>query len=99
MKLLTQEIRKKLPKLYSQEKSEDPTIIVKFFCPWNNWTWYAYEFDGEDMFFGFVVGLENELGYFSLSELESINGPFHLKIERDLYFDPKPLSEVRKLYE
>ena len=41
MKLLTKEIEKKLPKLYSQEKVENPVIIVKFFCPWNQWTWFS----------------------------------------------------------
>jgi len=30
----------------------------------------------------------DELGYFSLSELKEVN------IERDLYFEPKPLKEI-----
>ena len=95
MKLLTQEIRKKLPPLGSQDNNPDPTIIVKFFCPWNSWSWYAYEFDGEDIFFGYVRGDFNEFGTFSLSELESIRGPMGLTIERDLYFTAKPLSECK----
>jgi hypothetical protein len=96
VKLLTKEIQKKLPTLYSQEKNPDPIAQVKFFAPWSNWTWYATEFDGEDTFFGFVVGHENELGYFSLRELESVRGRFGLKIERDLYYTPEPLSKIRK---
>jgi hypothetical protein len=37
----------------------------------------------------------DEWGYFSLSELESIKcPPFGLGIERDLYFNPKPISKV-----
>ena len=95
MKLLTEEIKKKLPPLYSQEKVKDPIAQVKFFTPWTSWTWFATEYDQKDTFFGLVVGNETELGYFSLSELESINGPFELKIERDLYFEPKKLSEIR----
>jgi hypothetical protein len=43
MKLLTKEIREKLPPLYSQEKEEDPFVVVKFFDPVGSWTWYAYE--------------------------------------------------------
>ena len=94
MKLLTEEIRKKIPPLYSQENVKDPIVHVKFFTPWTNWTWYATEFDGKDLFFGWVVGLEKELGYFSLSEMESIRGPGGIGIERDMYFVPKPLSQV-----
>jgi len=95
MKLLTEEIRKKLPPLGSQAENMDPTIIVKFFCPWNHWTWFAYEFDGEDIFFGYVKGDFNEIGSFSLSELESVRGPLGLGIERDIHFRPKPLSQCK----
>ena len=95
MKLLTQEIRKQLPSIGSQDQEKDPTAIVKFFCPWNHWSWYAYEFDQEDIFFGFVKGDFNEFGTFSLSELESVKGPMGLGIERDLYFTPKPISQCK----
>jgi len=37
---------------------------VKFFSPWMNWTWYAVEFDGKDIFFGLVEGFATEWGYF-----------------------------------
>lgn len=47
------------------------------------------------MFFGLVDGFEKELGYFSLRELFEANGPFGLKIERDIHWKPKPLSELR----
>ncbi|KKL93186.1 hypothetical protein LCGC14_1877210, partial [marine sediment metagenome] len=95
MMILTQEIRKRLPPIRSQEHVEDPIVQVKFFTPWTNWTWYAIEFDGEDEFFGLVQGHEVELGYFSLKELESVRGPFGLNIERDRHFEPTPLSKVR----
>ena len=115
MKLLTKEIVSKLPALYSQENVKDPVIVLKLFCPWSNWTWYATEgsyvcgecgscdcMDPEHartpkdmMFFGLVKGHEEELGYFSLGELEGIRGPVGLKVERDLYWKPKPLSEVK----
>ena len=35
-----------------------------------------------------------ELGYFNLSELESVRGPMGLPIERDLYFEPTSLEEI-----
>ena len=96
MELLTQTLREQLPPLYSQEHEADAMVICKFFCPWNRWTWYATEFDGEDMFFGWVVGDEQELGYFLLSDLEKTIGPARLQIERDLHFKPTRLSIIRK---
>jgi hypothetical protein len=99
MKLLTKEIRKRLPPLYSQENNPDPLVICKFFYPDFSWTWYAIEFDGNDLVFGYVAGFECELGYFSLSELLSNRGKLGLPIERDLYFEPTPLSQVRKWHE
>jgi len=87
MELLPQEIRQALPLLRSTEAlGMDAPIIAKFFTPTSNWTWYATEFDGDDLFFGLVDGHEKEIGYFSLSELEAVRGPLGLGIERDLYF-------------
>ena len=76
MKLLTKEIQKKLPPLYSQENVKDPKVWVKFFCPWNGWTQYGIEYSEEEgIFFGYVEGLDKEFGNFTLSELSEIVGP------------------------
>ena len=99
MKLLTAELRITLPSLYSQEKTEDPTIHCKFFTPDSNWTWYVTEGEADEndfRFFGYVCGMEDEWGYFLLSELEGARGPLGLAIERDLHLTPKPFSEVVK---
>jgi Protein of unknown function (DUF2958) len=88
-------VRKKLPALYSTENERDPLMIVKFFTPDAGRTWYVSEFDGEDIFFGWVDGLEQELGYFSLAELQQARGPFGLPIERDINFEPTHLSEIK----
>jgi hypothetical protein len=45
------------------------------------------------IFFGLVYGLEKEYGYFRLSELVSVRGPFGLRLERDLFFRPTPLAD------
>jgi DUF2958 family protein len=109
---LTKELEKALPALYSQENTPDPLVVCKFFTPDAGWTWFAiegspvdedgfYDTDKEKVdfvFFGLVSGLDVELGYFSLSELKSIRGKFGLPVERDLYFQPTRLSEVKKLY-
>jgi hypothetical protein len=94
--LLDNESREKLPPLYSgEEQGLDALAQVKFFTPDSSWSWFASEYDGEDILFGLVVGLEIEFGYFSLSELKSVKGPLGLPIERDLHFDPKSLRELR----
>ncbi len=116
MKLLTEELKKKIPALYSQENEKDPEVICKFFDPAGSWTWYViegspvdkdglYDTDNEKvdfLFFGYVVGHEPELGYFSLKELltakQGLKSIRALPIERDLYFKPCKLSEVKKLY-
>jgi len=95
-KLMPDSIRKKIPKLYSQENVKDPIVYVKFFTPYSNWTWYATEFDGKDLFFGLVKGFETELGYFSLNELATLEKNGLPLVERDKWFKPKKLSEVRK---
>jgi hypothetical protein len=89
MKLLTKEILKKFPKWRSTDgKPEgEVKVIAKFFNPTGAGTWYATEFDGEDSFFGYAVIFEGELGYFSLSELQSVRGRFGLGIERDLHWN------------
>jgi hypothetical protein len=96
MKLLTKELRAKLPKLYETEDVpvEEKTVVVKFFTPDSSWTWYAVEFDGEDLFFGLVDGFEKEWGYFSLRELQSVKGKLGLPIERDLYFEPTKIKDL-----
>jgi len=101
MKLVTKELENKTPTLYEQDgKGEEAIVYFKLFAPWTSWTWYVTEYDpGQRLCFGLVVGQETELGYFSLEELESVNGPFGLKIERDLYFSPTSLGECRALHE
>lgn len=97
MQLLTEELRAQLPTLYSQESISDPIVHLKFFTPDSNWTWYATEGEPDDddfRFFGYVIGLAEEWGYFVLSELESARGPLGLPIERDVYFTPRPFSTI-----
>ncbi|MHB0858989.1 MAG: DUF2958 domain-containing protein [Anaerolineae bacterium] len=75
MKLLTKAVLRMLPPLGSQEENGlDALARVKFFTPDAGWTWWASEFDGEDIFFGLVQGAEKELGYFRLSELRQVRG-------------------------
>ena len=106
MKLLTKAIEAQLKKnpLYSGEREDFAKVIVKFFTPASSWTWYVLEAEqeGDDWrFFELVDGHEKELGYFMLSELQSVRGPFNLGVERDKYFDSyqvkKSTNEVLRI--
>lgn len=100
MKLLTKEIERTLPPLYSQDEVEDPICNLKFFTPDAGWTWYIVEGekqeDGDWLFFAKVVSPivpEGELGYVLLSQLKTVRGSLGLSVERDLWWRARPLSQ------
>lgn len=103
MELIPKEIEAIIPLLYSQETVPDPVAVIKLFGPCGRYTLYVLEGsrhpDGDLLLFGFCVsplGPDcDELGYASLRQLESVRGPLRLGIERDLYFKPTPLSQIR----
>ena len=97
MKLLTKEILSKVPALYSQEnEGSDAIAYAKVFNPTGAGTWYMTEYNPEDgTAFGKCIIHEEEIGYFSIPELESITLRFGLKIERDIHFTPKPLRDCK----
>ncbi len=96
-KLIPQTLLGDIPDLYATEGEINPLCYVKLFTPDSNWTWYIIELSKNDMntCYGYVQGLENELGYFTLEELESIHGPLGLAVERDLSFQPSLLSKLK----
>ena len=95
MELMTEKILDTFKKTGSQENEKDPKIIVKYFTPWSNWTWFATEYDPEtEVFFGLVDGIYREWGSFSLSELKEITGFGGLTVERDLYSKPDRISDI-----
>lgn len=102
MKLMTAELKKKLPKLYSTEDvpADQKMVHAKFFDPCGRGTWYITEFDGKDLLFGFAVsplGPDcDEWGYISLAELSAAHNRFGLGIERDLYWTPKAFGEIER---
>lgn len=96
MKLLTEELSKKLQGQYPKGSDFDQMVICKFFDPCGSWTWYVMNQDPEDFnyLWGIVNGFEIEMGSFSLSELEGVKGPLGLGIERDLHFKPLSAQEL-----
>ena len=98
MKLMTKELEALFKKTGSQEKNPDPLVIARFFNPTGVGNWYATEYDPTtEEFFGFVSIFNDdcdEWGYFSLAELQEFKGQFGLGIERNLYCEVKPMSEI-----
>ncbi len=99
MSLIPQDIFNKIPNLYETENQKDKICYLKLFLADSNWTWYIIEIDKQDnnTCFGFVDGLEQELGYFTIKELENLRGQFGLKVELDSSFTPTQLSKIRAL--
>ncbi len=96
--LMTREITEGLPRLYEQDGAEDLTVYVHYFSCVNGWDWWLLEFDGTDEVFGLVEGYDDELGYFSIKEMEELNRQMGFAaVERDEHFEPKPLGAVRGL--
>lgn len=103
MQLLNDELLKQFREVGSQEEIDDPMILTKFFSPTGTASWFAYEYDEENRLFYCWVSIfrdwNDELGPVSLDELQEYRGKLGLGIERDLFFKPKRLSEVkRELY-
>jgi len=96
MGLIPQDLLKTLPKLYETEDQNDPLCHIKLFTPDANFTWYIIEVSiDENLSYGYVKGLEDELGYFSLDEIADIRGSLGLKVEIDSLFKPTLLSKIR----
>ena len=102
MKLLTKALIRRFEKVGSQDEAKDPIVIARFFNPTGRGIWFATEYNPEEkLFFGYVsiFGDHNdELGSFSLAELENFVGKFGLSIERDLYFHEQELSKAAKTF-
>ena len=95
--LIPREIAATVPPLYATEEEADPTACVRPFSR-SGWAWLVTEYDPESgEAFGLVRGFEEEWGYFSVREMEDLNRSKGFgAVERDLSFEPKPLSEARR---
>ena len=103
MKLITADIQKKLEKNYEKamETGESGDVVLKLFAPWGSATWLITDIDPDgdrmmglcDLGMGFC-----EFGSVSLSELQSVTGPFGLKVERDRFFTGGPVKKFIDYY-
>ena len=100
-KLMTKELADTIPALGANENAadyDDLLAIAKLFSPYSGWTWYVTEWNAETgLCFGLVEGFETELGYFSLDELAEVTVFGGVPaVERDLYWQPKTIGEIRR---
>ena len=100
-KLMTKELGETIPALYANENGVvvgDVLAPAKLFSPYTGWRWYVTEWEAETgLCFGLVEGFETELGYFDLTELAeaTVFGGVPA-VERDLYWKPTTLGEIRR---
>ena len=99
----------KIPKLYSTENISlrEKKIYLHFFLADSDW--YIAEYDGNDIFFGFVCinGYKElaEWAFFSFKELKKLkikpsaikhntSNFFPIEVDNDLYFTPKKSYKI-----
>lgn len=93
MRLITDEIIEGLPTLYQTEDTatDDKVMLIRFYELNTGWQWFLCEYSHEDkVAFGYVMGHENEWGYFSLEEMEGIH-----TILKDKEFQPIKFKELK----
>lgn len=88
----------KIPRLYQTEQTPlaQKIIYLHFFIGCCDW--FIAEFDGDDLFWGFVNLNDEqnaEWGYISFNELKSIsiNG-IEIDCELEEFWHPKPVSQI-----
>ncbi len=98
--LMTEKLGDTIPAIGANANVADCDDILapaKLFSPYGSWTWYVTEWDAETgQCFGLVEGLEKEMGYFDLTELAetAVFGGVPA-VERDLYWQPMTLGEIK----
>lgn len=92
----------KIPRLYETENVPlgEKRIYLHFFMGASDW--YAAEYDGKDIFFGFAIlnndEMNSEWGYFSFSELKEINiAGFEIDCEKEEYWGCPMASEIPRI--
>ena len=99
--LMTKELGDMIPAIGATANFEgcnDVVARVKLFSPYSGWRWYVTEWEAETgLCFGLVEGFETEWGHFGLTELAetTVFGGVPA-VERDLYWKPQTIGEIRR---
>jgi len=88
----------RIPRLYGTEATRLAYKIIHLHFFIGGCDWYVAEYDGEDLFFGFVNlndEQNSEWGYFSLDELKAISvRGLEIDCELEEFWEPKPASAI-----
>ncbi|HEY3231812.1 MAG TPA: hypothetical protein VGJ87_21460 [Roseiflexaceae bacterium] len=98
VELIPLELRAKIPQLGEASEQEDPMVWVKLTCEPAGWTWYIIAADWlstDAIFYGYVVGWDEELTHFNQSDLELQSAQWDYPIVWDEGFIPTRLSAVQ----
>jgi hypothetical protein len=83
---------------FEQNSVAEDLVVARYYDVTSRWEWFAITFDGSDIFYGLVVGLETEFGSFSLSEFQFLNeSAGYARIRLDLDFTPILVNELRSI--
>jgi hypothetical protein len=94
---IPEELRANIPQLGEASEQEDPMVWVKLSSEALGTTWYiigAQWLDTDAIFYGYIVGWDEQHTYFNLSDLELLSVQEGVPIEYDSTFTPCRLSEV-----
>jgi hypothetical protein len=99
--LLPLDARMLLPHLGELEPTVDMIAQIKLTArEIPSWALYVAAFDGEDTLFGLWTSFyEVRFGYYSLSELASVQQHLEINVKRDEQFEPRRLYELAELHE
>lgn len=88
----------KVPDLYATEQIPLEDKLVYFHFTIDKSHWWIMEFDGDDIFFGYVLlngWLQDaELGYFNFSDLESVKLGGLLEVVNDPTWIIRPVKDI-----
>lgn len=93
----------RIPKLYETEEIDLQQKLVHLHFSLAGSDWYAVEFDGTDLFWGFVIlngDMENsEWGLFSLKELQSLRVAGFLRVDCEIegVWVVRPAGEITNI--
>lgn len=90
--MFTTELLKNIPALYSQDGKGKEAIVYMHIEALNGWQWFITEYDGKELFFGYVKGFADEWGYIDKNEMEDIINNHLATINTN--FKPTALKDV-----
>jgi hypothetical protein len=99
MNLLSDDLRARLPPLFSREAEDDPWVYARLFLPGTSLNWYVLEgkmTDNQGLVLSclFVGKVEYSFGHFPESFLEAFRGPQGEVVEQDTTFTEGRLTDV-----